>query len=183
MTPHTRSLLVFRSLPLFRSLAVFLCPLLAACCSSGQQRTAQRLDQRLEALLAPDIAAHRAAVQSLPDGARVTLLDPSLFPDTEDTLDNRISDPRANVVEGLLDPSLMRIQVADTSTLPADQRDTRVRNVIEYFQVAGLGPSVEPGEAPRATPPGLAITITVQCPQPTASWTGYGTGASQPICD
>jgi hypothetical protein len=178
MTPHTRRLTAFRSL------TAVLCPvLLAACCSSGQQRTAQRLDRRLEAILAGDIAAHRAAVQSLPDGARVTLLDPSLFPDSEDALDNRISDPRANVVEGLLDPSLMRIQVADTSALPIDQRDTRVRNVIEYFQVAGLGPSVQPGEAPQATPPGLAITISVQCPQRAASWNGYGTGESQPICD
>jgi hypothetical protein len=178
-----------------RSLTVLLGPLLfvTACGSgsSGQTRTAQQLGQRMEAHMAPAIAAHRAAVQSLPDGARVTLLDPSLFPNTPDALDNRIIDPRANIVEGLLDPSLMRIQVADTSTLPEDQRDTRVRNVTEYFRVARLGPSLRPAEPPQAVPSGstasvpagLAVTIAVECPQPTASWNGYGTGAAAPDCN
>jgi hypothetical protein len=164
--------------------------LMTACGSSGQSGTAQRLDQRLETRMAPDVAAHRATVQSLPDGARVTLLDTTLFPNTADTLDNRISDPRANIVEALLDPSLMRIQVADSSTLPVDQRDTRVRNVTEYLQVSGLGASLQPTEPSQAMPSGpvtsvaagLVVTVTVQCPHRT-SRTAYDNGESQPVCD
>jgi hypothetical protein len=173
-----------------RTLAVLLGPLLlvTACGSSGQNPTVQRLGERLQTQMAPDIAAQRATVQSLPDGARVTLLDPSLFPNNADTLDNRVSDPRANVVEGLLDPRLMRIQVADTSTLPEDQRDIRVGNVTEYLRGVGLGSSLQP---PQAVPPGsvasvpagLAVTITVQCPRQTSSWNGYGSGQAMPVCD
>jgi len=176
-----------------RSLTVLLLPLLlvTACGQSGPNHTAQLLDQRLEARLAPDVATHRAVVQSLPDGARVTLLDTSLFPNNADTLDNRVSDPRANIVEGLLDPSLMRIEVADTSSLPADRRDVRVRNVIEYLRVAEVGPSLRPAEPPPtipagsavSEPAGLTVTITVQCPSRRASWNGYGSGAAEPVCD
>jgi hypothetical protein len=173
-----------------RNLALLVVPLLgvSACGSSGPNRTAQLLDQRVEMQMAPDIASRRAVVQSLPDGARVTLLDSSLFPNNADTLDNRISDPRANIVEGLLDPSLMRIEVADTSTLPANQRDTRVRNVTEYLRVAEVGASLQPAEPSLATPAasapaGLTVTITVQCPPRRASWNGYGSGASEPVCD
>jgi hypothetical protein len=112
-------------------LAVLLCPLLliAACGPSAQQRTTRLLDDRLQTQLAHQIAAGRAVVQQLPDGARVTLLDSSLFPNGPRALDDQVPDIRADVIEGLLDPTLMRVQVADTSTLPADQRDTRVQNV------------------------------------------------------
>lgn len=123
-------------------------------------------------------------MQSLPDGALVMLLDPSLFPNTADALDNRISDPRANIVEGLLDPSLMSVQVADTSTLPLEQRRARVKNVVEYFQVAGLGPAVQPGDAPPGTTPaGLAVTIKVRCPDAGSSAMNYDYGRAAPTCD
>jgi hypothetical protein len=173
-------------------LAILLCPplLLAACGPSGQQRTAQRLDDRLFVDLAPDIAAGNAVLQPLPDGARVTFLGPSLFPVDERALDNQQRDVRAGVVEGLLDPSLMRLQVVDTSALPDSQRDARVRNVARYFEVYDLGPSLVP-TAPRAvlppgppgaTPPGLTITISVHCPHPNDG-AGYGDGTSRPVCD
>ena len=51
------------------------------------------------------------------------------------------------MIEALLDPSLMRVAVADTSTLPADQRDTRIRNVEDYFTDNGLGFVLVPAEA------------------------------------
>jgi hypothetical protein len=175
--------------PNIQRLAAILCPvllvpvLLGACGSSGQQATAQRLERRFEMQLAADISAHRATVDAVPNGARVTLLDPSPFSNTADARDNRNSDPRANLVEGLLDPSLMRIQVADSSTLPAAQRDLRVRNVVEYFRLAGLGPMVQLGDASQASSAGLTVTVTVECPQRAASWNGYDTGESKPICD
>jgi len=165
---------------------VVICPLLllAACGSSNQQRTARLLDQRLQTQLAPDIAAGNAAFQPLPDGARVTLLGQSQFPNDVQALDNKSRDVRASVVEGLLDPELMRIDVADTSTLPDDQRDTRVRDVRQYFEAVGLGSTLQsmPPEPAAATPAGLTITIAVQCLH-RHDGTGYGSGRAKPACE
>jgi hypothetical protein len=173
-----------------RHLAVLLPLLLAACGPSGQQRTTQRLDDRLAELMAPDVAAGNAVLQPLPDGVRVTLLGSSLFPADERALDDQTRDVRAGVIEGLLDPRLMRVQVVDTSGLPAEQRDARVHNVTQYFIDYGLGSTLVPA-APRAvlppgpvgaTPPGLTITISVQCPHP-RDQAGYGDGTANPVCD
>jgi hypothetical protein len=177
--------------PNARRLAVLLCPIImaASCHSSGQQRATQLLDQRLQAELAPDIAAGKAALQPLPDGARVTLLDTSSsFPNDVGALTDRRPDIRSNVIEGLLDPKLMRIQVTDTSTLPADQRDARVQNVVQYFVANGLGSTLGPATPQQATlpgsadtaPAGLRITISVQCPHHDGA--GYDSGDANPAC-
>jgi len=169
-------------------LAVLLSPLLllTACGSCGQPRTAWRLDDRLQAQLAPDVAAGKAVVQPLPDGARVTLLGPSQFPVDEQALTDQQRDVRASVIEGLLDPRLMQIQLADTSALPEYQRDARVRNVAEYFRVNGLGSTLQP-TAPQlaaspGAPAGLTISVTLQCPR-RRGYAGYGDGRSRPVCD
>jgi hypothetical protein len=147
---------------------------IAACGPSPQQRTARLLDDRLQAQLAPDIDAGRVAVQALPDGARVTLLGSSMLLNGPQTLDEQYPAVRANVIEGLLDPTLMRVQVADTSSLPAAQRTVRVRNVETYFAANGLGSVLVPaGDGPAdAGPEGLTITISV-CPPPNDR-IGYG---------
>jgi hypothetical protein len=174
-------------------LAVLLCPplLLAACGGpSGPQLTTQGLDDRLAADLAPDIAAGNAVLQPLPGGARVTLLGSSAFPADERALDDQHRDARVSVIEGLLDPSLMRVQLVDTSGLPDDLRDSRVRNLAQYFADFGLGSTLLP-TAPRsvlppgsagATPPGLTITISVDCPHANDR-SGHGDGGSHPVCD
>ena len=173
MKPHSRRLII---LPL----------LLVSACESDQQRSATLLDQRLQAQLAPDIAAQKAAVQRLPDGARVTLLDPSLFPIDMKTQDNRKIDVRSGVIQALLDPDLMRVQVADTSALADDQRDARVRNVVQYFADYGLAPTLRPAEplppGSAATPAGVAISISVVCPH-RDDGTGYDDGQRKPDCE
>jgi hypothetical protein len=168
-------------------LAVFLGPLLLtlACCGpSPQQRTTRLLDDRMQTQLASEIKAGRAAVQRLPDGTQVTLLDRSLFPNGPRALDDQVPDIRADVIEALLDPRLMRVRVADTSPLPADQRDTRVRNVEDYFTVNGLGSVLVPPETapPAAGPPGLTIAVSVQCPA-RDHYVGYRDGTSRPLCE
>ena len=160
--------------------------LLTACGLFGQPETARRLDDRLQARLAPDIAAGKAVVQALPDGARVTLLGPSQFPVDEQALDDQKRDVRASVIEGLLDPSLMQVQFTDTAALPEYQRDIRVRNMARYFQANGLGSTLR-GAPPRQAPPagapaGLRIDVTLQCP-PGRGGAGYGNGQSMPVCD
>ena len=183
--------------PHARRLAVLLSPLLlvTACGWSGQQHTARVLNDRLQFLLARDIAAGKAAVQPMPDGARVTLLGTSAFPTDTNALAGEYPATRAKVIEALLDPKLMRIQLADTSALPADQRAERVQNVAQYFQDFGLGSTLVPA-APSQTmpqalagpaPSGLTITISVQCPHVHRdvgySGAGYGDGTSKPVCD
>jgi hypothetical protein len=156
-------------------LASLLCPLvlLAACGGpSGQQRAAWELDHRLENRLAPNIAAGDAALQPLPDGARVTFLSPALFPNGMRPVRDGGGDVRANVVQGLLDPRLMRIQVADTSALPPSLQRARIRDLTQYLVEARLGPTLQPAVPPQGMPPGpdgaapagLTITINVQCP-------------------
>lgn len=167
-----------------RNLAVLAVLTLAACGSdNGLHKTTLLLNDRLQTQLAPDIAAGTATVQPLPDGARVTLANASLFTNTVRTRTDQYADIRASVIEGFLDPSLVRVAVADTSALPAGQREIRVRNVIGYFQDNGIGRTVVPdaGSPGPSAVPGLVITITLDCPargQP-GNWS-YGPAA--PSC-
>ncbi len=169
-------------------LTVLLCPalLLFACGSTRQQRTARLLEHRLEDRLAPDIAAGRAVLQPIPGGARVTLLGASAAPNGKPAADDKSFASRASVVEGLLDPSLMRIAVTDTTTLPDSQREQRVRDVRHYFEDFGLGATLEPDSAIEvaqagAVPAGLTITIGVVCPY-RHDGAGYGSGRVKPAC-
>ncbi len=88
------------------------------------------------------------------------------------------------MIEALLDPSLMQVQVVDNAGLPPDQRDARVANVEQYFTAVGIGNVLVPAAAapPPATPAGLSLTISVQCPPPN-HYIGYGDGKSRPVCD
>lgn len=178
MTPHAR-------------LAVLLSPLflLNACGGSGQHRTARLLNERLSYQLAPNIAAGNVALQPLPDGAQVTLLSQRAFEDNVTALTDKYPSTRASVVEALLAPSLMRIQLADTSALPPDQKQERINNVTQYFQDYGLGSTLQPVASPQVmvpasagpAPTGLTITISVVCPHAHPG-PGYGTGQAQPAC-
>jgi hypothetical protein len=162
-------------------LAVLLCLLLAlgACGqSSGEQRATSLLDERLQVTLAPDIAAGNAALQPLQNGAQVTLLGTAQYPPGARAEDVNGRDVRADVVEGLLDPRLIRIQVGDTSVLSDYQRDARVRDMTQYLQTYGLEPTLQPAAPLQSAAPvqvvpvgsaggvpaGLTITISVQCP-------------------
>ncbi|HEX3574975.1 MAG TPA: hypothetical protein VHU42_10280 [Rhodopila sp.] len=166
-------------------IAALLSPLLLlAACGNPRQQTVQTLNNRMFDHLSAEIAAGKAVVQPLPSGTQITLLDPSLFPNDDRSMEDQFVDMRADVIEGLLDPSLMRVQVADTSALPQYQRQTRVSNVAGYFFANGLGPVLVPAAPTPATPgpAGLVITVNVQCPPPNGV-TGPGDGRSHPVCD
>jgi hypothetical protein len=174
-----------------RRLVVLLIPLLlVACGPSGQQRTAQLLDQRLQFQLAHDIAGGTAVLQPLSDGARVTFLTTSSFANDNNAMTGEYPDIRANVIEALLDPNLMQIAVADTTGLPEVQRNQRVQNVSQYFVANGLGSTLQPvvpmpaavPDLIAAGPAGLTITISVRCPVP-HDGAGYDTGQSKPMCN
>jgi hypothetical protein len=162
--------------------------------------------------LAKNVAAGQAVIEKLPGGDRVTLLGSSMYSNGTRALDDQSLDIRADVIEAMLDPALMQVQLADTSTLPDNQRNTRLRNVQNYFTDNGLGPvllpaptvmpeTVAPGPVTSGPvtsgpvtpgpvtpgsvtqgPTGLAITINVVCPPPDGL-IGYGSGARHPECD
>ncbi len=172
---------------------------LLAACGSGHQ-TAARLDDRLQTSLAPHLAAGRASLQTLPDGARVTLFNPSLFPVNTMALDDKYPDIRADLIEALLDPSLMRVEVTDTTNLPDDQRRQRVDNIRQFFTDNGLAEVLQPANPlgqpqpsqvqiggnhqaqAAAAQPGLTLTIGLYCPH-RHDGSGYGDGLSKPVCD
>jgi len=155
-------------------------------CTSDQQRTVDLLNWRLQTALKPELADNRAALQPLPDGAVVTLLDSTRLPDDVGAMDNRERDPRASIIEGLLAPSLMQLSVADTGAGTQLQRQKRVDSFKQYLEEWRLittlqSADVMPAGTVTDAPPGLAVTIRVLCPERT-SWPGYGQGQSDPSC-
>jgi hypothetical protein len=152
-------------------LAALLGPVLlvVGCTSSGVGRGAQGLGQRLQTQLAPDIAAGQVTLEQLPDGARVTLTDQSLFPYGGAELDDRGRYVLASVIEGLLAPSITRIEVAGSPAASVDLQGARTRAVAQYFEDYGLGPILLPPawqqEVPAGSagsaPQGLTITINM----------------------
>lgn len=166
--------------------AVLLIPLvlLTACGGAQERRTARLLNHRLHDRLAADIAANNVALQSTPGGARVTFLDLSAEPGGPLASARPTTSARASLIEGLLDPALMRVSLDDTSTLPSDQKARRVANLTQYFQANALGDIVTPpssSDAPAAAPPGATVTIRVQCPHRNDG-TGYDSGKRKPDC-
>ncbi len=158
--------------------------LLAACGATPEQRTARTLNQRLDTGLAKDVAANKVFLRATPNGAQVTLLDASATPGGFAVSDPNEDSVRASVVEALLDPSLMRISVADTSFLPPDQQAERVANLEDYVRTMALGNVLRQASAAQpapAAPPGLMLTITVACPHRNGG-PGYGDGKRHPGC-
>jgi hypothetical protein len=166
--------------------------ILLGACTSDQQASVDMLNRRLQTTMKPEIADNRVALQPLPDGAVVTLLDGARLPDDVGAMDNRERDPRASMVEGLLDPSLMRLSLADTGSGTEYDRQRRIQSFTQYLTEYRLAPTLETPDpaAPQAatvqpiavqTPPGLAVTIRVVCP-PRTNWPGYGQGQSDPSC-
>jgi hypothetical protein len=133
--------------------------LLTAACSSGTPTP--DLNARLQARLAPQIATNQAAVQQLPDGSQVLLIDQSLFADGGAQLNDKGQYILASVIEGLLEPRLLRIEITDQPT-SAYLQNARIQAVTQYFADYGLAPTLQPPSAPiAATPPGTIIAIHV----------------------
>jgi hypothetical protein len=151
---------------------------------------AQTLNQRMAMRLADDVAAHTAAVQPLLDGTQVTLIDTTPVPGGPATELPGEGSARASLVEAMLDPSLMRIELSDTSSLPDDQRAQRISDLADYFRRYGLGQTLVPptqhvvlrSDAVPQPPPGLTVTIAVLCPPDRHDGSGYGSGAARPDC-
>jgi len=137
---------------------------LVAACSCGNKSVAN-LDERLQLRLAPDIAAGRAVLEPLPDGARVTFAGQSLFAPGRAQLDDSGRFILASFIQGLLDPGILHIQIAEPPASPVYVQGARSQAVTEYFVDYGLGPSLQPATAPVGSadnpPQNLAITVSI----------------------
>ena len=142
-------------------LAALLAPLAFAAGCAGSGGTAQHLDARMQERLAPEVAARQGDVHPLPDGTRIELSEQALFPPGSAVLDAQGQFILASVIEGLMAPRLMMIEIAPAAATPADLRQARVEAVRQYFGEYALGPEVQQaGQSPQAVDP-RALTVTV----------------------
>jgi hypothetical protein len=138
----------------------------AACAGHGDRRVTN-LDQRMQVLLAPDIAAGRVGLEPLPDGSRVTLPQQSLFPVGRAELGDNGRFLLASVIQGLIDPGILHIEIAEAPGTPVGLQTAQAQAVSQFFVDYGLGPSLQPAAPPQDLPPGAAampppgVVITV----------------------
>jgi hypothetical protein len=138
--------------------------LFVVACTSGNNSVAN-LGQRMQVLLAPDIAAGRVGLEQLPDGARVTIPEQSLFPPGRSELDDRGRFLLASVIQGLLDPGILRVDVAEPAPSPAYLQGPRAGAVRQFFVDYGLGPTLQPAAVTQgsvdAAPQDLTIAVSI----------------------
>jgi hypothetical protein len=145
--------------------ALFFPTLFVVGCTSSSNNSVANLGQRMQVLLAPDIAAGRAGLEQLPDGARVTLPEKFLFPPGRGELDARGRFLLASVIQGLLEPGILRIEVTEPAPSPAYLQGARADAVKQYFVDYGLGPVLQPAAVPPGSvdtaPQDLMITVSI----------------------
>jgi hypothetical protein len=147
-------------------LGLLIAPLLlvAACCASSTQRSTQDLYDRMSVRLAPDITAGRATLQPLPSGVGVTLVGGALFTPGRSDLSEAGRDVMRGVIQALLDPRLLRIEV-ETSAASGTLQAARVRSVAQYIRQTNLGVpiqvSVPTQEEPHGTVPAMPYEATI----------------------
>jgi hypothetical protein len=149
-----------------RLLALGLALLAAGCSPFGGPQCAcspWQLDARLQARLQPDIEAGHASLQRLPDGAVVRLDDTALFSPDGTRLDPAGEIAMARLIEGLFDPAIMRISMADSAAMQPEERGAREYAVKTYFNDARVGPvhPDQPLPPPPGTPPTFDITLQI----------------------
>lgn len=127
-------------------------------CSSATTRMSQTLDARLQAQLSADVAAGRVSLQRLPDGARVTLIEQSLFPNGATALDEQGRNVLTGVIQALLEPSRLHIELA-AGGAPAEAQ--RLQAVAAYFKDVGLEAALPPAAEDGTAAPDVTITLRV----------------------
>jgi len=137
--------------------------LLAAC--AGEPSATQMLNSRMSARLAPEIEAGQIAVAPLPAGSQIAISDETLFAPGSGKLDDRGQRTLTYLIQALLEPSILTIQVNDASD---SLSGARAAAVMDYFTYHRLGAQVLPStDAPGTVPVGpvgtpvQGTTITV----------------------
>jgi len=136
-------------------LGLLIAPLLvvAACCASSTERSTQDLYDRMSVSLAPEIMAGRATLQPLPPGVGVTLVGGAVFTPGRSDLSEAGRDVMTDVIQALLDPRLMSIEV-ETWAAPGTLQTARVQSVAQFIRQANLGLPIQVSVPTRREPPG-----------------------------
>jgi hypothetical protein len=103
--------------------------------------------------LAPDITAGRATLQPLPSGVGVTLVGGALFTPGRSDLSEAGRDVMNGVIQALLEPRLLRIEV-ETSAAPGTLQAARVQSVAQYIRQTNLGLPIQVSVPTQGEPPG-----------------------------
>jgi hypothetical protein len=138
--------------------------LLLGCAS---ERSPQDVGDRLQAELSPALSSGSVTLERLPDGARVTLPDQTLFPTGGAQLDARGRYVLTSVVQALLAPSLLQVDVAGPASTPMPLQQARVRTVTQFLEGIQVAPNLlfmglqeGPPAAGDAAPQATTITVT-----------------------
>jgi len=147
----------------WRMAAAFGSILLVTGCAGLQQETVRQLNARMQIGLAPQVAQQQAGVQGLKDGTQIMLAEDTLFAPGSAVLSARGQFILASVIEGLMAPPLMQIEVTPSAATSPYLRQARVAAVRQFFTEYALGPQlVASGPAPNpAAPQSFAITVHV----------------------
>lgn len=151
-------------------------PLLVSACGSGLQNSTEVLGDRLQSRLAMPMQHGEVAITRKPDGASVTLLRPGYGSELTEQ-DQYIL---ASTIEGLIDPTLVEIKVADTQSGPVGYQPLRVQATTAYFRSYAIYSSLA-NAAPPGVPPGLTVDITIHCPPSHSAW-NWGYNEPYPTC-
>ena len=144
----------------WRMAAAFGSILLVAGCGL-QRETAWQLNARMQHGLAPEVAQHRAGVERVTDGTRVTLAEDALFAPGSAVLSAQGQFILASVVEGLMAPRLMEIQVTPGAMASPALRQARVAAVRQFFVDFALGRQLQASVSAPAAGASQAMAITV----------------------
>jgi len=156
-----------------RRLVALLAPLFVVAACSWEPSSPQMLNDRMQARLAPEIAAGQVAVQPLAAGTQVAIPEQSLFSPGSAQLSDKGRSILTYVIQALLEPTMLTIQVADASD---SLQGARAAAVAQYFRDHSLGQQLQPTVigtevpvGPAGTPvQGMTITVNVVGP-PVAS--------------
>jgi hypothetical protein len=146
-----------------------LAPLFLVAACSGEPSSPHMLTSRMQARLSPEVESGQVAVQPLPAGTQVAISEQSLFAPGSAVLDDKGRNVLTYVVQALLEPSILSIQVADSSD---SLQGARAAAVMQYFQDHQIGAQFVPTpmqDATQAVPvgavgtpvQGLTITVSV----------------------
>jgi outer membrane protein OmpA-like peptidoglycan-associated protein len=145
---------------------VFVAPLvlLPGCAA---QYPAQDLGDRLQSELAPQLSNGSAMLERLPDGARVTFPDQTLFPTGSAELDAKGQFVLASLVEALLAPALLQVDIAGPAATPAPVQQARAVAVTQFLHGIQVAPNLlftslrEAAPADGTAPQATMITVTL----------------------
>jgi len=150
--------------------------LLLGCAS---ERSPQDLSDRLQVQLSPEIASGSVTLERLQDGARVTLPDQTLFQTAGAELDEKGRYVLTSLVQALLAPALLQVDVAGPPGTPMPLQQARARAVTQFLQGIQVAPNllfIGLQEQPSATDGVVSQATTVTVTRPArSSRTGHST--------